>query len=35
VAAHAMELFMDLFRLFMKILQVLLELQEDSKKKKK
>ncbi len=35
VAGHAMELFMDLFRLFMKIIQVLLELQEDKKKKKK
>ena len=34
VAGHAMELFMDLFRLFMKIIQVLLELQEDKKKKK-
>ncbi len=34
VAGHAMELFMDLFRLFMQIIQVLLELQEDKKKKK-
>jgi len=35
VAGHAMELFMNLFRLFMKILQVLQELQNEDKRKRK
>jgi len=34
VAAHALELFMDLFRLFMEILRILNKLDENKKKKK-
>ena len=35
VADHAMRLFMDLFELFIKILRILQELENDKKKKKK